>query len=332
MRWMAVWILIVSIWIGGCSWPGGKSQPPGPDPGTVEPGPGKHSIARADAEALVSAYLQDRVEGRQAAALQRLVPATGDRGPSTGELTQFQLLNATEVEEGWIVQTREYLSLAHEPRSSVITDFYLVLRENDRLAIDRPERRWTGAKAEPYRRVVLAAFPDPESPQRRLLMTKDTKTILAVMAPNLPKTFRPYGAPPDGLFGVGDNGWGALALSPLGQHLAFVTRGTHAFLGIVDASGQVQGLDLWFEGGAGELAWSHDGHYLAATNWSPRGLFVLQLWSFQRNAPVDVTGLPDGRDISRLQWQGGSLHLRAGAERWVVNTETGRAIPLAESQ
>lgn len=312
MRHMTLWLLILSMGLSGCSW--GKTTP-------------KPGIARADAEALVSAYLQDRVDGRHSAALQRLVPEARSEGEPPGEWTQYHLVASTEVEDGWVIQTREYLSVASEPRSTVVTDYYLVVRVGDGLAIDRPQRRWTAQMAQPYRRVTIAAFPDPKRPQRGLVMMQDGQTVLAQMAPELPRTFRPHGAPADALFGVGDNGWGALALSPSGQQIAFVTRGTHAFFGLVDRSGQVTGLNLWFEGGAGELAWSHDGQYLAATNMSPRGIFVLQLWSMQQNGPVEVKGLPEGRDISRLQWQGGTLHLRAGADRWVVDPVSGQAVP-----
>lgn len=331
MRQMAVWLLILSMMIGGCSW--GSTTPktqPGPGTGNPGTGPGAHGIARAEAEALVSAYLQDRVEGRESAALQRLVAGARGQAAAPGELTQYCLLQSTEVEEGWLVQTREYSSVAPEPRSTVTTDFYLVVREGDRLALDRPERRWTAQKAESYHPTTIEAYPDPKNREHGLIMAEDGKRLLARMVPNLPKEFTPYGASPDITFGVGDNGWGALAVAPIGQQVAFVTRGTHAFLGLTDASGQVTGLNLWFEGGAGELAWSHDAQYLAATNMSPRGLFGLQLWSLQQNAPVDVKGLPDGRDISRLQWQGNTLHLRAGAEPWVVNPVTGQAAPAPD--
>jgi hypothetical protein len=333
VRRIAIWVLALSLLIGGCN--GGRPHPPttsdsiGPTPSAPGPGPVKQTIARADAEALVSAYLQDRVEGRQSAAVQRLVPAArGEEQAAEPPWSQFALVQSTEVDEGWLIQTREYRSAATEGRSLVVTDFYLVVREGDQLAIDRPARRWQGAKAAPYRRAAVEAHPDPKQPEKRLLVTKDGQTVLAQLEPPLPKTFRPYGAPADALFGVGDSGWGTLALSPMADRIAFVTRGTHPFLGIVNGDNQVQGLDLWFEGGAGELAWSHDSHYLAATNMSPRGIFVLYLWDLRKGAPVQVKGLPDGRDVSRLQWQGGTLHLRSGAERWMVNPVTGEAKPV----
>lgn len=334
MRQTAVWLLLLAIVVSGCSM--GKSTPtpaPTPDPSKPPqtapptPAPVKHGVAKADAEALVRAYLNDRAEGRQSAAVERLVPEARNEAAANGQLTQFDLGAATEVEEGWVIQTREYFSVATEPRSILVTDHYLVVKSGDRLAIDRPERRFAAQKAGEYRRVVIEAHPDSKNPQHALVMMQDGKTVLAQMTPNLPKTFRPFGAPADGVFGVGDNGWGALAVSPSGQQIAFVTRGTHAFFGLVDRSGQVKGLNLWFEGGPGELAWSHDSQYLAATNMSPRGVYVLQLWSMQQNAPVEVKGLPDGKDITRLRWQGPTLYLQAGTDRFMVNPASGQAAP-----
>lgn len=320
MRQVILFAVMLSFLIGGCT--NGGSSPP-------EPKPPQPSIARSDAEALVGRYLQQRVDGRFEEALKLLHPRIHNTaGAGTPGLTQWEIVKATEVAEGWLMETREYRTHAPSLTSSVARAYYLVVKEEGgKLFVDRPELLWAGEKGSQYETVTTTVSPDQQNPTRGLVMTEGGSRVLAEMEPHLPKAFQPFGAPADIEFGVGDNGWGALALSPDLQSVAFVTRGTHAFLGLVDRQGKLTGLDLWFEGGAGELAWSFDGRYLAATNASPRGVFVLQLWDLTAGQPVKVTGLPDGKDVSHLQWMNATLHLRAGAERWLVDPATGRAIP-----
>ncbi len=326
MRQIAVWLLLSLMILTGCTG-GGGTKPPAQEPPTTAPKPSepapatpKHGIDRQQAEAMVSDYLQKLVRGELGEAQKLLVPAANaevEIGPV--KYTQFHLVGLTEVEEGWLVETRESLVEPTKPLSLVVTNFYLVVNEQGQAAIDWPDRRWSEAKAKPYRGSAAEAFP-----QGRALVLRQ-QTGESLIQPDLPNDFQPFGAGADIRFGVGRDGWGALALSPDLKQIAFVTQGTHPLLGLVDASGKVRGLDLWFEGGAGELAWSPDARFLAASNFSPRGVFVLQLWDLTANRPVPVTGLPDGKDISRLQWMGNTLHLRAGAERWMIDPATGRA-------
>lgn len=327
MRQMALFVLMLSIIVSGCTGNAGRPGPGDGGPGHIQEPP-NHGIPRSEAEALVSAYLQAKVEGRPEDAAGRLLPASRNLSASAGPAwTQYQLVQATEVDEGWLIDTREFRTEAAVPLSSVARSHYLVVRGDDgKLYVDLPAVRWEGEKGRPYKTVETVVQPDTEAMQRRLLVSETAAGVLAQMEPDLPRTFRPFGAAPDIQFGVGDNGWGALALSPDLQTVAFVTRGTHPLLGLVDRNGEVRGLDLWFEGGAGELAWSFDGRYLAATNASPRGIFVLHLWDLVAGQPVKVTGLPDGRDVSRLQWQQGTLHVRVGAEPWLVDPASGQAI------
>ncbi|MFZ5827116.1 MAG: hypothetical protein ACOY94_22705 [Bacillota bacterium] len=320
MRLIAPIMVILSLLLGGCTGNGAGPQGPAPP---------QHGIARSDAEALVGRYLQEKVEGRFDAANQMLHPRIHNVAwARTPEWTQWEIVNASEVEEGWLVETREHRTHGPTLTSSVGRAYYLVVKgEGGKLFVDVPELRWSGEKGSRYATVATSATPDQENPNRRLVMTEGGTRVLAEIEPDLPKVFRPFGAGPDVQFGVGDNGWGALALSPDLTTVAFVTRGTHAFLGLVDRQGAVKGLDLWFEGGAGELAWSFDGRYLAATNASPRGIFTLQLWDLTAGQPVKVTGLPDGQDVSHPQWINSTLHLRAGVQRWMVDPVTGRAVP-----
>lgn len=320
MRQIAAWLLILSTLLAGCS---GGARPGGPEPGGAGTKP-THGIARAEAEALVGIFLQDKVEGDFESAIQRILPKQRHRNWARApEWTQWQIVNATEVEEGWLIETREYRTHSPTPSSSIAKGYYLIVRQDGKLFVDMPELRWAD-KSSQYAHVATIVQPDVKNPERRLVLTEGgMMTALAEIEPALPKSFRPYGAPPDILFGVGDNGWGALALSPDLQQVAFATRGTHAFLGIADRAGTVKGLDLWFEGGAGELAWSFDGQYLAATVVRPSGIFGLQLWKPATGEQVKITGVPKDRDVSRLQWQNGTLRFRVGAERWVLNPATG---------
>lgn len=314
---MFLLMLMLSVLIGGCS--GGGFDPKAPP---------AHAIARSDAEALVRRYLQAKVEGEFEAAEELLLPRVRHlASPGTPEWTQFAIAESTEMNEGWLIETREYRTMASEPSSTIARAYYLVVRENSgKLYIDLPEFRWEGEKGSRYKTVASTVHPDARDPDRRLIMTEAGNRVLAEIEPDLPRLFRPFGAPADIQFGVGDNGLGALALSPDLESVAFVTRGTHAFLGVASRNGEVRGLDLWFEGGAGELAWSFDGRYLAATNSSPRGIFVLELWDLATGQPVKVSGLPDGKDVSRLQWLNGTLHLRVSAAPWLVHPATGQAI------
>ncbi|MFZ5815598.1 MAG: hypothetical protein ACOY93_09905 [Bacillota bacterium] len=326
MKTTASWLLVLVLLLGGCA--GGTPQPkPGPAPNDgAAPTAPKHGISRAEAEALVTAYLQDLVEGQRSRAQQRYVAQTKVE-PALGGVawTQYALLQATEVEEGWLIQAREYLSSAAEPRSRVTTGYYLVVREGERLALDLPQKRWPAEKAAPYRPAAAELSPAAQEPLRRLALVTEGQT--RTVQPGLPNAFRPHGAAPDVEFGVGQNGWGALALSPDGQRIAFVTRGTHAFLGVADLAGKVTGLDLWFEGGAGELAWSHDGQHLAATVLRPSGILSLQVWNLATGQPIRVTGLPAEADVTRPQWRGSSLHVQAGKAPFTVNLSTGQATP-----
>lgn len=324
MRKIALWAALLALLVtGGCG--GAKPNTQNQPPATQQQEPAKPAITQADAEALVVAFLQERVEGRNEAAAGRIVSASR-QNPAwqrTPDLVQYQITRSSQMDADWLVETQEYRNAKPTATAVVEKAFYLVVQEGGKPALDLPELR-LGDKGSAYKVVATTVQAASSNPTRRLALTEGDKS-LGEVEPPLPNLFRPYGANQGVEFGVGKNGWGALALSPDLRQIGFVTRGTHAFLGVVDRGGQLKGLDLWFEGGPGELLWSLDGKYLAATNASARGIYVLQLWNPGEGTPVKLSGLPDDRDISHLQWREGKLYVQAGTERWVVDPATGKA-------
>jgi hypothetical protein len=116
---------------------------------------------------------------------------------------------------------------------------------------------------------------------------------LTITFDDLPDEFSPQGAPDDLTFGVGKEGYVLLAFSPAGDRLAFVTWGTHGFLGVVGLpGGQIRGIDLHFEGATVDVAWSPDGSKLAAIVDEPTGNQGLFVYAVEPPAKLNL-GLRD---------------------------------------
>lgn len=138
---------------------------------------------------------------------------------------------------------------------------------------------------------------------------------------DLPDEFVPQGAPEDLRFGVGKEGYVLLAFSPAGDLLAFVTWGTHGFLGAAAVpQGQLTGIDLHFEGAAVDVEWSPDGRHVAAVVDAPTGNQALFIYSYSAasparlNAGIETLLAPDQYSLSEPRWHGTALltfHVRA---------------------
>jgi len=331
---IAPWLIILGLLLTACTGGAGK-QPGAANPPATNAGespkppaetPAQPAVPKADAQAALEAYLQALLAGSQENAAKRLVPAARQATPADAyKRSGYQITGATETTDGWRFDVTEAWSDPAKTLSAVVPTQYLVVREGTELLVDRAARR--AGQDENFAGGMVSVAPLPDAPKQKLQLSKGSPPTVSTIQPLLPQSFRPYGAGADILFGVGQEGWGALALSPNTKEIAFVTRGTHPLLGLVNEQGSVTGLDLWFEGGAGELAWSFDGKYLAATNASPRGVLVLAVWDLTAKQPVTMTGLPDGQDITNLQWIGNKLHFRAGTQQWSVELPGGTPTP-----
>jgi hypothetical protein len=133
--------------------------------------------------------------------------------------------------------------------------------------------------------------------------------ILSFGMADLPDEFRPQGAPEDLVFGVGKEGYVLLSFSPAGDRLAFVTWGTHGFLGSVTVpEGRLSGIDLHFEGVTVDVEWAPDGPNLAAVIDEPTGNQALTLYAVE---PPQRLGLslrdhfaPEEFSVFGPRWQG----------------------------
>lgn len=166
-------------------------------------------------------------------------------------------------------------------------------------------------------------------PTRRLLALGD-----------LPREASPAHAAPGTTFGVGRDGFGPLALAPSGTAVAGFSRGLHPVLFVADLEpGRLRVLDLYFEGGGVDLAWSPDAKWLAVRVAQPSGTTGAALYHVPSGAPVDL-GLgaiqpPGGPPphVTRLAWSGAgyALDLDAGPEggvsRWRFDLRTGALGP-----
>ncbi len=126
---------------------------------------------------------------------------------------------------------------------------------------------------------------------------------------DLPDEFIPQGATPDTVFGVGKEGVALLSFSPLGDRLAFVTWGTHGYLGMIAAAGgAAEGIDLHFEGLTVDVRWSPDSQYIAAVVDEPTGnkfLIAYRLSPRERIA-LGLEGMfpPEEFDLRYPNWTG----------------------------
>lgn len=125
---------------------------------------------------------------------------------------------------------------------------------------------------------------------------------------DLPDLFRPQGAEPGWEFGVGKEGFVLLAFSPLGNSLAFVTWGTHGFLGVVPAApgGTPVGLDIHYSGMTVDVRWSPDAAHIAAVIDSPTGNRALGAYRVSPPGRIAL-GLeamfsPGEYDLSEPRW------------------------------
>jgi hypothetical protein len=132
------------------------------------------------------------------------------------------------------------------------------------------------------------------------------RTLFAIA--DLPDAFRPQGAEPGVEFGVGKEGFVLLAFSPLGDRLAFVTWGTHGFLGIVPTAqgGTPAGVDIHYSGLTVDVRWSPDAAHLAAVVDAATGNRALMAYRLEPLARLAL-GLeamfsPEDYDLSGPRW------------------------------
>lgn len=140
-----------------------------------------------------------------------------------------------------------------------------------------------------------------------VLRTGQAVRTLFAMA-DLPDAFRPQGAEPGLEFGVGKEGFVLLAFSPVGDRLAFVTWGTHGFLGIVPTAlgGTPVGVDLHYSGLTVDVRWSPDAAHLAAVIDAATGNRALMAYRLEPLARLAL-GLeamfsPEDYDLSEPRW------------------------------
>jgi|GEM_PF-6087127 len=116
------------------------------------------------------------------------------------------------------------------------------------------------------------------------LHSGQSTTTGAVLAA-LPAVFTPHGAGPGIEFGVGKDGWAVASPSLAGDRIAWCTRGLHPLFGtsrvVFGSAPTVTPLDLMFEAGCVDAAWSPAGEYVALVVAQPSGAVTLHVWDVQ---------------------------------------------------
>lgn len=153
-----------------------------------------------------------------------------------------------------------------DPYSSLVTEDITVIREGDGYLIDQV----AGSRQALARGENGALYLElTDQPPGKLIELVD-----------LPNEFTPQGAGTDVAFGVGRDAFGPVAIAPDQSIVAFITQGLHPLLAYLYlspdlAEQQLTGIDLFFEAGGEELAWSGTGKYLAAIINTPAGSSTL---------------------------------------------------------
>jgi|GEM_PF-1637036 len=154
----------------------------------------------------------------------------------------------------------------------------------------------------------------------------DQESTLFELA-DLPDVFTPLGAPADVEFGVAKEGFILLSFAPAGNRLAFVTWGTHGFLGLANVPmGQPAGLDLHYGGLAIDVRWADDGRHLAAVVDAATGNRALLVYGTDPaeriNLGLELQFAPEEYEVYRPRWTG------AGELTFEVRTAGGGTDPI----
>lgn len=229
------------------------------------------------AKAMVDQFMQDRAEGRVQNAQARLTPAAR---------AAFDAQSGPALDlEGLDDEVRFYFQSASSPgvgRYLFVFRVHRVAREAPHAAYwdETIQVLWQGGE---YRVDGAALASGREASVGEDLMVRVRSAQgeeFAFGFGDLPDEFSPQGAPDDLAFGVGKEGYVLLSFSPAGDRLAFVTWGTHGFLGAAAMpQGEPRGIDLHFEGVTVDVEWAPDGQRLVAVVDEPTGNQALMLYS-----------------------------------------------------
>jgi hypothetical protein len=213
---------------------------------------------------------------------------------SLDDVTGYYLLaESTEKSGRYSFTYRIHRSGVHNPYAVFWDEVLTVLGKGAQYSIDDVvEQKGTEAVVHEDMDVYLASGGE----ERRLFGMDD-----------LPDEWIPPGMPPDSGFGIGKEGYVLLSFAPAGDRLAFVTWGTHGFLGVFDLPGsRLEGVDLHFEGLTVEVRWSPTGLLLAAVVDAPTGNKALYIYDMATRQRV-ATGLetlfhPEEFDLDQPRW------------------------------
>lgn len=282
-------LMLAGLLALGCA--GQPQQKPG-TPAPQQPAP-EPEISAADARKKLEQHLDEQV---------RL-------GQSDPRLFQYTIGEPVQEGKGYKFRTVQTYRHLGQPFSRVEVHSYAVTPSQP-LAVARENF----GEANEEKGVLVLAKGDPAA-----------KPVVKLA--DLPNAFRPNGAQPGVEFGVGKDGFAVIALHPEFKSIAFVTRGLHPFFAIADVATQkVHGLDLFFEGGASELAWSHDGKYLAVVVLRPSGGQELLIWEAEPGKRVEVKELPKGTPEARaenIRWKGKLLCAEINGQTWAIDPAAG---------
>ncbi len=312
-------LLTLMVVVAGCS---GAAKP---SPGPIDtPKPAPKPIDAKEAAQVLEQYLDAKI-ARNVPKMQELVVPelreTQGPGTSNPHMFQYGIGQPTPTDKGVSLPTTEFQRYTSDKLFSQVDMLtYVVVQRDNKLLVDTAERL---GLPDTKSRISIGLS---KSAPPQLLISRGNGQSVTVRMEDLPNAFRPYGAPAGTEFGVGKQGFGSAAAGP--TYAAFVTQGTHPFLGIVElSSGKITGLDLWYGGAAGEMAWSPDGRWLAAAAGRPSGAFELQVWDPVGAKKVEIKGLPTGPDVqvSDFRWKKGILHFRMNNQDWTFDPATGEA-------
>lgn len=303
------WFLVLALLVGGCT------------------GSAAKSAGAADPRATLERYLEARVAGDQAGAMELLVPEMRElerRMSLTKGLFQYQIGQTSHIDQGWLFPVAQFHRDPGKAWSMVAQIHYVVVQQEGKQMVDGARRM--ALRVHDWNAQVYSDRGNP----KQLVMLEEGAGAAILSTADLPEKYRPPGACAECEFGVGREGFSAVALSPDRQKVAFVSWGVHTFVGVTTAvDPNVEPLALLFEGSAGELAWSLDGKYLASTATGPSGRASVSIWSAAGRKPVAIKGLPAGNPeekVGNLRWKDGALYVTVRTEVWRINPATGEAV------